>query len=247
MKNLLCFMCALAGLTLATGCQHPPKPKLPPLAEWTNAERWAEFPTDGYVVRNDIWGEGHGPQAIWAKNHAAWGVCADHPNTGGIKAYPHVGKMVERRLSALRQVTSRFAVMVPTEGSYNTAYDVWCEKHAYEIMLWVNWAGKMGPIAARYDAAGQPVPDVANITVGGHTWNIYKGSNGANEVFSFLRTSPATKGEVDVKAILDWIQAQGWFAKHGDVLLDEVQFGWEITSSAGGLDFRVDDFDVTVQ
>ena len=125
------------------------------------------------------------------------------------------------------------------DGSYNSAYDIWCEKHAYEIMLWVNWAGKMGPITTHYDDAGQPIPDVANVTVGGHTWNIYKGSNGANEVFSFLRTSPATAGEVDVKAILDWIHAQGWFAKHGDVLLDEVQFGWEITSSAGGLDFAV--------
>jgi len=155
--------------------------------------------------------------------------------------------MVEKRLSALRKVTSRFGVTVPAEGSYNTAYDIWCEKHAYEIMLWVNWAGKMGPITTHYDDAGQPIPDVANVAVGGHTWNIYKGSNGANEVFSFLRTSPATAGEVDVKAILDWIHAQGWFAKHGDVLLDEVQFGWEIADSPGGLDFAVTDFAVEVK
>jgi hypothetical protein len=30
------------------------------------------------------------------------------------------------------------------------------------------------------------------------------------------------------------------------VLLDEVQFGWEISSSVGGLDFAVSDFSVDV-
>ena len=216
-------------------------------ARWTTSGTFDEKPFGGYVVRNNIWGEGHGSQQLWANSAADWGVHADHPDTSGIKAYPHAGWMVDRRLSRLAKVTSRFAVAVPKAGSYNTAYDIWCEKHAYEIMLWVNWAGKMGPITTHYDDAGQPIPDVANVTVGGHTWNIYKGSNGANEVFSFLRTSPATAGEVDVKAILDWIHAQGWFAKHGDVLLDEVQFGWEITSSAGGLDFAVEAFDVKVE
>jgi len=247
MKTLLCLLSFVAGFGLLAGCQNKPKPKPVPAAKWTAADRWSEYTTEGYVVRNNIWGDGYGPQAIWARDPQTWGVCADHPNTGGIKAYPHVGKMVEKRLSALRKVTSRFGVTVPAEGSYNTAYDIWCEKHAYEIMLWVNWAGKMGPITTHYDDAGQPIPDVANVTVGGHTWNIYKGSNGANEVFSFLRTSPATAGEVDVKAILDWIEARGWFAQGRNVILDEVQFGWEIADSPGGLDFAVTDFAVEVK
>lgn len=244
MKKLLC---AIGLLTLLVGCQHKPKVKPVPVAHWTSADRWGEFPVGDYVIRNDIWGAGYGPQAIWAVDHREWGVCAEHPDTGGIKAYPHVGRMVGSRLSSMQKINSRFKVTVPAAGSYNTAYDVWCEKHAYEIMLWVNWAGKMGPITTRYEN-GQPIPDVANVTVGGHTWNVFIGHNGANEVFSFLRTQPAVEGEVDVKAILEWIRARGWFAKHGDdVMLDEVQFGWEITSSPGGLDFAVEDFSVTVE
>lgn len=98
-----------------------------------------------------------------------------------------------------------------------------------------------------WDAVGTPKIEVSNVTVGGHTWDVYKGSNGVNAVFSFLCTSQQTSGEVDVKAVLDWIKAQGWFAQPGDVLLDEVQFGWEITSSAGGLDFAVEAFDVKAE
>ena len=245
-------------LILAAGCQTRPaasssaapatKPQPPSAtARWTADGARDEHPFGGYIVRNNIWGSGPGPQSIWAESQARWGVHAYHPETEGVKSYPHAGREIGRRLGELQSVKSRFAVTVRAAGSYNSAYDIWCEKHAYEIMLWVNWAGKMGPITTHYDDAGQPIPDVANVTVGGHTWNIYKGSNGANEVFSFLRTSPATAGEVDVKAILDWIHAQGWFAKHGDVLLDEVQFGWEITSSAGGLDFAVEAFDVKAE
>ena len=216
-------------------------------SRWTTDETFDEKPFGGYVVRNNIWGEGHGSQQLWANSAADWGVHADHPDTSGIKAYPHAGWMVDRRLSRLAKVTSRFAVAVPKAGSYNTAYDIWCEKHAYEIMLWVNWHGKMGPIASSWDATGTPKIEMANVSVGGHTWDVYKGSNGVNAVFSFLCTSQQTSGEVDVKAVLDWIKAQGWFAQPGDVLLDEVQFGWEIAGSAGGLNFSVTDFAVEVE
>ena len=144
-----------AAVALATGlaaCQHGPGPAAPP---WTSADKWAEFPSAGYVVRNNVWGEGPGPQKIWARSATRWGVHAGHPDTSGIKAYPHVGRMVNRRLSALSAVTSRFAVTVPAAGSYNSAYDIWCEQHAYEIMLWMNWRVKMGPIARSWDATGQ--------------------------------------------------------------------------------------------
>jgi hypothetical protein len=243
-------------LVLAAGCQHTPAPTsaATPAAPTPSAvERWTaeglrdEHPFGGYVVRNNIWGVGPGPQKIWADSAAHWGVRAGHPDTEGVKAYPHAGWLVDRRLSTLTKVKSRFAVSVPAAGSYNSAYDIWCEKHAYEIMLWFNWQGKMGPIARSWDATGKPAIEVADVTVGGHTWNVYKGTNGYNVVISFMCKTQQVAGEVDVKAILDWINARGWFAAHGDVLLDEVQFGWEIAGSPGGRDFAVRDFAVEVK
>ena len=217
--------------------------------KWTSAERYAEFPSGGYIVRNNIWGEGHGAQTIWADSYRQWGVRADHPDTGGIKAYPHANWTVNQPLGALQRCTSRFACAVPAAGSYNSAYDIWCEHHAYELMLWMNWHGKMGPIARSWNAKGEPAVDVAGVSVGGHAWDVYRGTNGQNEVITFLCTSPVTTGAVDIKAILDWIKARGWFDahRHGDVLLDEVQFGWEISASPGGLDFAVSDFAVDVR
>lgn len=57
-----------------------------------------------------------------------------------------------------------------------------------EIMIWLaNF--NAGPISAQYGSNGQPVPVASSISLGGHTWNLYSGSNGANNVFSFLPTS----------------------------------------------------------
>ncbi len=243
MKIIACLCVAAALAAGLAACRHRADSASSP---WTSARPWAEFPSGEYVVRNNVWGEGPGPQTIWARSGARWGVHAVHPETAGIKAYPHVGRMVNRRLSALSQVTSRFACTVPAAGSYNSAYDIWCEQHAYEIMLWMNWRGRMGPIARSWDATGRPAIELAGVTAGGHTWDVYKGTNGYNVVITLMCTSPTTAGEVDIKAVLDWIRRQGWFAPvaGGDVLLDEVQFGWEIASSAGGLDFAVTDFAV---
>ena len=59
----------------------------------------------------------------------------------------------------------------------------------------------------------------ASATVGGHSWNVYRGSNGSNAVFSFVRTSNTGSGSVDVKVVMNWIRARGWF---GDVTVGAV-------------------------
>jgi len=57
-----------------------------------------------------------------------------------------------------------------------------------EIMIWLaNY--NAGPISSQYNSDGTPKPAAANLSIAGHTWNLYTGSNGANNVFSFLPTS----------------------------------------------------------
>lgn len=46
-----------------------------------------------------------------------------------------------------------------------------------------------GPISAVYNSDGTPQAVASNVSIAGHTWNLYTGSNGANNVFSFLPTS----------------------------------------------------------
>jgi hypothetical protein len=201
-------------------------------ATWSSSDKWATWSNGGYTVRNDVWGSGAGPQTIWANSYSDFGVWADHPNTGGIKSYPHSAKAVNKKLSALGRVSSSFEVNRPGSGAYETAYDIWANNNAYETMLWMNKQGAVGPLGSKQTTA----------TVGGHTWDVYKGSNGSNDVFSFVRTSNTNSGTVDVLAVLKWIQSKGWF---GDVTLGEVQFGFEITSAGGGLNFTTNSYSVS--
>ncbi|MEU1261950.1 hypothetical protein ABZ473_07600 [Streptomyces cellulosae] len=202
-------------------------------AVWNSCDQWGNTTLDGYTLYNNIWGSGAGSQCVWANSGTNWGVWADHPNTGGIKSYPNSKKVIDKPVSSLSSLTSTYRVTVPSAGAYNTSYDIWDTDYDYEIMLWVNYNGAVGPLGTSQ----------GTVSLGGHTWNVYNGNNGANEVFSFLRTSDSTSGTVDILPVLKWIKdTKGWM---GNETIGDVQFGYEITSSAGGLDFRTDSLTVS--
>jgi hypothetical protein len=201
-------------------------------AVWSSSDKFGQWSNGGYTVRNDVWGSGAGPQVIWANSFSNWGVWANHPNTGGVKSFGHSARNVGRSLSSLSRLTSSFNVTVPGSGAYESAYDIWANNNAFEIMLWMNKTGAVGPIGTRQTSAN----------VGGHNWDVFRGSNGANQVFSFVRQGNTSAATVDIRAVLNWIRSRGWF---GDVTVGEVQFGFEITSSNGGLDFASNSYSVT--
>jgi hypothetical protein len=201
-------------------------------AVWQSSDKFGQTTIGNYILRNDVWGSGAGPQTIWANSGSNWGLMANHPNTGGVKSYGHSARVINRRLGATTRLSSSFNVTVPSTGAYETAYDIWANNNAFEIMLWMNKTGAVGPLGSLQTTA----------TVGGHTWDVYSGSNGANAVFSFVRHGNTSAATVDILAVLNWIKARGWF---GDVTVGEVQFGFEITSSAGGLNFTSNSYGVT--
>jgi hypothetical protein len=212
-------------------------------ATWSSTDKWGTWNNGGYTLYNNVWGSGAGPQSIWANSYSNWGVWAQHPNTGGVKSYPNVTKSIGRTLSSLSTLRSSFNVTRPSSGSYVTAYDIWTNGSSYEIMLWMNYAGAVKPISYNWDSSGNPVPVSTNISVGGHTWNVYQGSNGSNPVYSFVRTGNTNSATVDILAVLRWINTRGWFS--GTQTVNTVQFGFEITSSSAGLDFIVNSYSVT--
>src|SRR4029453_175693 len=206
---------------------------VPSDAAWVAPGAFDSWTNNGYTLNNDVWGSGAGPQTIWARTGTNWGVVANHPRTSGVKSYPHTGKTLNRTLSSLASVRSTFNVSAAADGDYETAYDIWANNNAYEVMIWTNQHGAVGPIAESYDANGA-VPNARNISVGGHTWNVYRGSNGANAVFSFVRTSMISSGSIDVLAVMNWLRTQGWW---GDVTVGQVQFGFELSGTAGTSNF----------
>lgn len=202
-------------------------------ATWSTSDQWGTWENGGYTLYNNIWGSGAGSQTMWANSYSNWGVWADHPDTSGVKSYPNAKKVVNENLDSLSSLSSSFNVTVPSSGDYNTAYDVWDTDYDHEIMLWMNYNGDVGALGSYQ----------TQVSVGGHTWNVYKGDNGSNNVYSFLRTSDATSGTVDILSVLDWIAGQGWISS--SEAIGDVQFGYEITSSSGGLDFTTNSFSVS--
>lgn len=154
---------------------------------------------------------------------------ANHPNTGGIKSYPNSSRAVNRSLDSLNSLTSTYNVTVPSSGAYSSTYDVWANSNSIEVMLWMNRRGAIGPIGSRQ----------TTVTVGGHTWDVYRGNNGRIQVFSFLRQGNSDAGSIDIRAIMNWIRSRGWF---GNVTVGNVQFGYEITSSSGGLNYTTNSY-----
>lgn len=215
-------------------------------AAWSSSAQYGNWSNGGYTVYNNVWGAGAGSQNIWANSYSNWGIWANHPNTGGIKSYPNSSKYVGRTLSSLASCSTSFNSTTPAGGSWSSTYDIWDSAKNYETMLWMNYTGNVKPISSTYDANGNAVPVYTNVSVGGHTWNVYKGPNGSITVFSFLRTSKTNSGTIDVLAIQRWIQARGWF---GNITLGDVQYGYEITSCWGtngsGANFTCNSYSVS--
>ncbi|MFH9007468.1 hypothetical protein ACH4E5_30025 [Streptomyces afghaniensis] len=202
-------------------------------AVWNSCDQWAQTNLNGYTLYNNIWGGGAGSQCIWANSGTNWGVWANHPNTGGIKSYPNQTKAINKSITSLGSLSSSYNVSVPSSGAYNTSYDIWDTDHDYEIMLWVNKIGPVGPIGTSQ----------GSVSLGGHSWNVFKGTNGSNEVFSFIRTSNSSSGTVNILPILKWIKdTKRWM---GNETIGDVQFGYEVTSSSGGLNFTTNNLTVS--
>ncbi|WP_369172695.1 hypothetical protein AB5J49_34080 [Streptomyces sp. R28] len=202
-------------------------------AVWNTCDQYGSTNLNGYTLYNNIWGSGAGSQCTWANSATNWGVSANHPNTGGIKSYPNSTKAINKSITSLGSLTSDYNISVPSSGAFNASYDIWDTAHRYEIMLWVNKTGPVGAIGSWQE----------DVSLGGHSWGVYKGTNGSNEVFSFIRKSNSSAGTVDILPILKWIKdSKGWM---GNETIGDVQFGYEITSSAGGLDFNTNNLTVS--
>lgn len=210
-----------------------------------SCDQWANTSVSGYNIYNNIWGSGAGSQCMTAYSYNDWYVDANHSG-GGIKSYPNSEWQLNVNVDNMGAITSSFNVSRPGGGAYSSTYDIWYDDYAYEIMLWMNYNGSLGPISYNYGCSGYPstaCPEATNVNVGGHTWNVYRGNNGGNEVFSFIRTSNTNSGTVDITAISQWLRNNGWF---GNANLHSIQFGFEITSTNGTQRYEVNNYSVSV-
>jgi hypothetical protein len=177
---------------------------------------------------------------------------ANHNNStsGAPASYPAVymgchyaactsGSRFPAQLGSLGTVSSSVAISVPDSGEWDAAYDIWYDPTARtngqntgaELMIWINHRGRPQPGGSK----------VATATLGGATWDVWRGSGSWN-LISYVRQTPTTSfsgslTEFTNDAIQRGAVQRSWY-------LTSVQYGFE--PWIGGAGLAVNSFSVTI-
>ncbi|MET9800021.1 cellulose binding domain-containing protein [Streptomyces sp. NPDC006368] len=237
---------ALGSLTALTAGAGPAQ------ADTLICEQFGSTTIQGrYVVQNNRWGTSE-TQCVNATATGFELTRADGsvPTNGAPKSYPSVfngchytncspGTNLPMQVSAISSAPSSIAYGYVGNAVYNASYDIWLDPtprtdgvNRTEIMIWFNRVGPIQPIGSQTGTA----------TVGGRTWAVWTGSNGSNDVISFVAPSAISNWSFDVMDFVDQTVARGmaqpsWY-------LTSVQAGFEPWQNGAGL--RVDSFSSTV-
>ncbi|KAI0029135.1 glycoside hydrolase family 12 protein [Vararia minispora EC-137] len=225
-----------------------------PLAELdpratTYCGQWDTANAGTYTLYLDQWGlsgasSGSDCATITSQSGStvAWTTTWTWTGGTGVKSFTNIQQNsgINKQLSSISSIPSTWVWSQTSSGTVvaDVAYDLFTSSSAggsnqYEIMIWLaNF--NAGPISSSYNSAGQPVPVKSSVSIAGHTWNLYSGSNGANAVFSFLPTSGTVQNfRGDIKAFFTYlINNEGLSSSQ---YLTTAQAGTEATSGSATL------------
>jgi hypothetical protein len=167
-----------------------------------------------------------GPQTICGNSPSDWQVTStQRAGNGEILTYPSVQVNYNGGngdpLSDFTTMTSSYAENMNAVGGTDAeaAYDIWINGLNKEVMVWVD-NHDQAPGGSR----------VATTSFSGSTWGLYETSD--KSYMAFVREGNAPAGTVDLHAALAYLEGRGDLSA-SDTLW-QVNFGWEIASTAGG-------------
>jgi hypothetical protein len=228
---LACLL--IAGTTIATG---------PAQADTTICEQYGSTTVQGrYVAQNNRWGS----SAAQCINVTSTGFQittqqGSAPTNGAPLSYPSLflgchygncspGSSLPMQVNRIRAATSSIDYRY-VAGTYNASYDIWLDPtrkttgvNQMEIMIWFNRQGPIQPIGGA----------VGTTTVGGRSWEVWRGSNGANNVISYVAPSAITSWSFSVLDFVNDVRNRG--AITDSWYLTSVQAGFEPWSGGTGL------------
>jgi hypothetical protein len=207
---------------------------------------------NAYVVQNNAWNN-PGGQAITVSD-TGFTITTENgsaPTNGAPLGYPSVylgyhygtgspGSPLPEQLSGIQTATSSITYTYPTSGTYDASYDIWLNPtpittgvNQQEIMIWFNHTGPVQPVGSV----------VGTSTIDGKSFTVWEGSNGQNNVVSYVATSPITTwnnfnvlGFVDNTETIEPV-TNSWY-------LTSIQAGFEPWSGSVGA--SVDSFSASV-
>ncbi|MEU7908391.1 GH12 family glycosyl hydrolase domain-containing protein [Actinoplanes sp. NPDC049118] len=149
------------------------------------------------------------------------------------------GSNLPMQVSSISSANSSVGYTYVSGATYDAAFDIWLDPsarrdgvNAMEIMIWFNRQGSIQPIGSA----------VGNTTIGGRTWQVWQGSNGANNVISYVAPSAITGWSFSVLDFINDVKNRGaitnaWY-------LTSIQAGFE--PWIGGAGLAVTNFSATV-
>ncbi|MDG4820656.1 cellulose binding domain-containing protein [Asanoa sp. WMMD1127] len=203
-----------------------------------------------YVVQNNRWGST--AQQCINVTDTGFSITAQQGSAatnGAPLSYPSVflgchytncspGTNLPIQVSQISSATSSINYTYAS-GTYNASYDIWLDPtprtdgvSQMEIMIWFNRQGPIQPIGSV----------VGSATVGGRTWEVWRGSNGANNVISYVAPSPITSWNFSVLDFINDVRSRG--AITNSWYLTSIQAGFEPWN--GGVGLGVSSFSATV-
>ncbi|GAB2747377.1 GH12 family glycosyl hydrolase domain-containing protein [Amycolatopsis magusensis] len=242
-RTLLSACLLAAGAVVATAG--------PAQADVTICDQYGSTTIQGrYVVQNNRWGSS-ATQCINVTSNGFQLTTqqGSAPTNGAPLSYPSVflgchytncspGSTLPMQVSRIRNATSSINYRY-AGGTYNASYDIWLDPtpktngvNQMEIMIWLN---RQGPI--------QPIGSVVGTTsLGGRSWEVWRGSNGANNVISYVAPSATTSWSFNVMDFINDTIARG--AINSSWYLTSIQAGFEPWN--GGVGLAVDNFSASV-
>jgi chitodextrinase len=193
-----------------------------------------------YVVQNNRWGAST-TQCIDVTTTGFTITQANHnnPTNGAPAAYPSVylgchynncstGSNLPIQVGQISTATSSINYTF-AGGTFNASYDIWLDptprrdgQNATEIMIWFNRQGSIQPI-------GSPV---GNTTIGGRTWEVWRGNVGWN-VISYVAPAPISSWSFSVLDFIADVRSRG--AVTNSWYLTSIQAGFEPWIGGAGL------------
>ncbi|KAI5357885.1 Putative glycoside hydrolase family 12, glycoside hydrolase family 11/12 [Septoria linicola] len=187
-----------------------------------NCEQWGSVVTGDYTVYNNLWNQAaasSGEQCFsvdsLSGNTIAWSSTWSW--TGGqgqVKSYPNAvynpSTESPKQLSAISSMQSSWDWSYEGTGLVaDVAYDLFTSStpdgdEEFEIMVWLAAIGGAGPISSTYSADGSAT-SIGSATIGGVTFDLYKGPNGQMTVYSFVAPTEVKSFSADMKLFFDYL------------------------------------------
>ncbi|MEU4244367.1 cellulose binding domain-containing protein [Actinoplanes sp. NPDC026619] len=149
------------------------------------------------------------------------------------------GTNLPMQVSAISSATSSISYQYVSGATYDAAYDIWLDPspktdgvNQQEIMIWFNRQGSIQPIGSV----------VGTTTIGGRSWEVWRGSNGSNAVISYVAPAAIASWSFSVLDFINDVKNRG--AITSSWYLTSIQAGFE--PWIGGAGLAVTDFSAAV-